>query len=123
VEHQRLTPSQVTDALAWRMPRGGILGGACYSRDYVGMTLEQIEAPEDGDEDDEFGTDLVCEWYRLCQTRGVHRAAQKRHSSWRSSCRPKLATRKRRRACQHGVQIDLPPLGSVAVDWVEYPST
>jgi hypothetical protein len=51
------------------MPRGGILGGACYSRDYVGMTLEQIEAPENGDEDDEFGTDLVCEWYRLCQTR------------------------------------------------------
>jgi hypothetical protein len=50
------------------MPPRGILGGACYSQDYAGMTLEQIEAPEDGDEDDEFGVDLMCEWYRLCQT-------------------------------------------------------
>jgi hypothetical protein len=52
----------MTDNLkTWRMPKYGICG---LGSEYAGMSFEKIE--QDVEDDEDYGTDTLCEIYRLC---------------------------------------------------------
>jgi hypothetical protein len=50
------------DLKTWRMPKYGICG---LGSEYAGQTMEEIE--QDTEDDEDYGTDTLCEIYQCCQ--------------------------------------------------------